>query len=805
MTNITGTCASCSRIDFDLLLCPTRDELDALSNYNPNGFNTTWKTQTFQKYTQLKSRSQNRLQLGSLREISQRAGVADCGVCVLLWKVLRRYHHGADPPFTWRGRELICFSSIKVYGSFPAGNDLSQSFNIQRLSLLVEVPCQGLGDYTGDSQYDIEFCVQAASPRVNVTPMEMELWIHATKQWVTVAETLPDTGIPSITPQDGGFGGRRRPPLVDGAMVARWIQTCGEEHDCELTLYGELDCPGMRVVDIRRRCLVPADSVPGLKYVALSYCWGEGGKKLTLTSANYSVLHEEGSLNASLLPRTIADAIHFLSGIDVDYLWVDALCIQQDSDKDKAQQISKMHLIYNNATFTLIVASGVEMDSGLPGLSTSGSGPRSEQETATILRRARGVCTDISAFMLTLMATLSPQKIDLDHFLEQTPWYKRGWTMQERVLSHRNLIFTGEQVYWECKSASWCEESGFDTGNLRVFRRAREPSVHLSEQEKDAWIRRRRARERQDVDSGHPWTALAASSMSSKEARGEFLGHYGYLVMRYSQRVFGQEEDVFVGYSGIASAVSKVHGEEIIWGLMRSCFEQALLWWGWSGPRRPVKCRVPSATGDGFDLVRIPSWSWMAWRGPVQTSHSGPNPQVVCYRMTPSGLGKVCEVHDKNFPRNGDDGVVKKRPWMPLNSLEVTEDELRQLHPGLVAHPDVLSGSVLFFWASTARFTLEWEGDPRKGGIPILKNKDGSYAGIMMQCNGDWWLEENLNGSEGEFVVVSILDPEKGSQANLQLLHLEQQDGIAYRMNVGIVEEHVWVKANPTLELIALG
>ncbi|KAM3086778.1 hypothetical protein ACMFMG_000901 [Clarireedia jacksonii] len=80
------------------------------------------------------------------------------------------------------------------------------------------------------------------------------------------------------------------------------------------------------------------------RYEALSYTWDDNGKKLpvivngqsfyiipNLHSALHAIRHNDG--NAFSLP-----------------FWIDAICIDQDDEVEKEQQLKIMHLIYKNAT-----------------------------------------------------------------------------------------------------------------------------------------------------------------------------------------------------------------------------------------------------------------------------------------------------------------------------------------------------------------------------------------------------------------------------------------------------------------------
>jgi hypothetical protein len=68
------------------------------------------------------------------------------------------------------------------------------------------------------------------------------------------------------------------------------------------------------------------------------------------------------------LPRTIADAMTLVSQIGERYLWVDSLCLVQDDELDKACGVQKMDLVYQGAILTVVAASGMDSNTGLPEL-----------------------------------------------------------------------------------------------------------------------------------------------------------------------------------------------------------------------------------------------------------------------------------------------------------------------------------------------------------------------------------------------------------------------------------------------------
>lgn len=53
------------------------------------------------------------------------------------------------------------------------------------------------------------------------------------------------------------------------------------------------------------------------------------------------------------LPATVKDAITVASKLGIRRLWIDSLCIIQDGNRDQAWEITKMPLIYSQATITI--------------------------------------------------------------------------------------------------------------------------------------------------------------------------------------------------------------------------------------------------------------------------------------------------------------------------------------------------------------------------------------------------------------------------------------------------------------------
>ena len=111
---------------------------------------------------------------------------------------------------------------------------------------------------------------------------------------------------------------------------------------------------------IRTIQLVSTEGLTG-QYAALSYCWG-GLQKGILTSSNIDAWYQ--NINEAYLSNTVRDAIKVTRGTGLQYLWVDALCIVQDSESDKHRDIASMAYIYQNSTLTIVAASASNSKEG---------------------------------------------------------------------------------------------------------------------------------------------------------------------------------------------------------------------------------------------------------------------------------------------------------------------------------------------------------------------------------------------------------------------------------------------------------
>ena len=185
------------------------------------------------------------------------------------------------------------------------------------------------------------------------------------------------------------------------------------------------------------------DEVAALGYMALSYCWG-GPQPLVLNRATAKHLQQQGGVPVTELPQTLADAVQVAQAVGLSYLWVDALCIMQDSEDDKAGEIARMAQYYSGSVVTLCAASAKRCTDGFLGVREDDPSVYSLGPVVLQARTSSGRMGSVLVF-----GENSDEAED-----RREPTTMRGWTLQESLLSRRLLIFSSRQLHFSCMLAS---------------------------------------------------------------------------------------------------------------------------------------------------------------------------------------------------------------------------------------------------------------------------------------------------------------------------------------------------------------
>ncbi|KAJ9157238.1 HET-domain-containing protein [Pleurostoma richardsiae] len=267
------------------------------------------------------------------------------------------------------------------------------------------------------------------------------------------------------------------------------------------------------------------------------------------------------------------DAVKLTRDLEERYLWVDSLCIVQDDEAELLEQTAQMDAIYSGAVLTIIAAAGKDADAGLPGIQAG---------NRDVSQKSVRVAAETDGRALCIVQTLMQ---DLGRNLQESTWNKRGWTLQERLLSKRTLVFTADQVFWNCQKAMWDEETILEPEGLQVSVTPQMLGCN------DEW------------DDGQP-----------RFSRRAFSSY----VSTYSERTFTYHSDAFPAFQGVLRCFEDKNSIKTHWGLPCTGFDQELVWTG-GLDRREEMCPLPLDHGL-VAHVPYPSWSWLGCNDFVSTA-----------------------------------------------------------------------------------------------------------------------------------------------------------------------------------------
>jgi hypothetical protein len=253
-------------------------------------------------------------------------------------------------------------------------------------------------------------------------------------------------------------------------QVREWLKNCAESHpQCKasrsklddpnrrplpsrlldtgpILLYGEdlatadMDSLSLESNSYLRLCVTesfPTDT----KYLTLSHRWSNP-PAVTLNNANAELFKNSIPLSEMLKPgsTTLKEAVHVTRCLGFRYLWIDALCINQEDEQDKQHEISFMGEIYAGSELNLAATAA---SSGSDGLFRK----RNPLEVEPFRKRVQfhGDNGWINGDIIVYSANFD-KKVDI------APLNTRGWVFQERLLANRVLHFARDQVYWTCSS-----------------------------------------------------------------------------------------------------------------------------------------------------------------------------------------------------------------------------------------------------------------------------------------------------------------------------------------------------------------
>ncbi|KHE86591.1 HET-domain-containing protein [Neurospora crassa] len=337
-------------------------------------------------------------------------------------------------------------------------------------------------------------------------------------------------------------------------QACRWLENCVSSHPSCNRVSGihensqgkyparflDVGCMGSRTVKLTETTGMDFQKQ---KYMTLSHCWGDSVPARLLLN-NYASRLKGFALDE--LPRTFQDAILLTQRLNVQFLWIDSLCIIQDSPDDWVAESAKMRFVYQNTLLNLSAA-----------VSPNSSGgfffPRHP----------------LSFVPWSITLATHNTLVQKYNMRDSLILYTRGWVLQEQILPRRTLISGRQELYWECSTLNaseycpdsvpwWLSGSGvFTSLTMKLFQRER----LLDAERLEAWAS---------------------------------------LVKVYSGRKLTKQSDKLVAISGLAEHLSYGwDGVTYLAGLWSCNLRENLLW-------RCVNVKQSRGRNTGI----APSWSW---------------------------------------------------------------------------------------------------------------------------------------------------------------------------------------------------
>jgi len=431
--------------------------------------------------------------------------------------------------------------------------------------------------------------------------------------------------------------------------------------------------------------------------------------------------------------------------------------------------------VYECADVTIFAAAGSGDGHGLPGV---GSTPRTSQPRCAL---------DSGS---TLVASLRDLRKDI---IESTHW-TRGWTYQEGVLSNRRLVFTENQVYWECDGLatqesvaiplflqpahgggeeSWLMTMGdFMVGG--IFKGILYNGGTFGEREAD------------DRLDGPCRVDYGCAQPVEIDVRSQFRGIDRH-IRDYSKRRLTQDADSLNAFLGITNAYTRIADFYLLYGLP--------LWMGQVAGSRPgaqITFGLAVSAWDHLGSGRMstfvsepcrrrscfPSWSWagwdageggaVAWRAPPSFEHAELAADLIQRGQEEAWPLWAADVHLCSRAQFGEDHrpptkSIKLRDCVSGKELDVEKPDVI-----LLQNPWVLKyfRRVLSDADRSRGLTFMWQQLVGRSGRAPVETGEGvgwddkryriagrlSYIGLSVEMTEEEWTAKHISGE-----VISVL------------------------------------------------
>jgi hypothetical protein len=362
--------------------------------------------------------------------------------------------------------------------------------------------------------------------------------------------------------------------------VRRWVTDCLNNHtNCAKRCAGQDDkSRPARLLDLTPVIkegfsgikLVETISGVAYHYACLSHRWDDDVHACR-TTAN-SIATNLEFINLDALPRNFSDAVSIARHLDIQYLWIDSLCIIQagDDGQDLLNELGKMGSIYQNSRLTI---AAVSSPTSSDGCFINDKWP----DIGLIVVDGANETHLIGARILDGKG----QPVSTEEVNDHYPLLTRGWVYQERLLSTRFLQCNYGELAFECLEDSHCECKSIIAPHNGGTRKGKGKHKAI--------------RSVRFTNQRHLLTQGAG------ENQGQILHYWQTVIQMYMELKLTVPADVLPAIAGCAQLLVSSLGMTYVAGLWKELLPTDLLWH--VKQRRHVKMARPEDS-------TAPSWSW---------------------------------------------------------------------------------------------------------------------------------------------------------------------------------------------------
>lgn len=357
--------------------------------------------------------------------------------------------------------------------------------------------------------------------------------------------------------------------------ASQWIEACETQHE-HCGVGRDVPLP-KRLIDLDP--IQNADNEFGVKlaetenlvgtYASLSHCWGK--EPMPMRTLEATIEPHKIFMPWKELPRTFQDAANISRRLGIRYLWIDSLCIIQDSTDDWQIESAKMANIYRNSFITIAAAAAGDFRGGCFARDKIGDtcfhvqGDDVPDGTVIGVRDSNGL----------------GWVHDESHLSSFFTMFTRAWIFQERLLSRRVLYFNHGELQLECRQGLVCE-----CDNIFILPHA-SPKTRAGMCMQS--VKKQYFQAIKSLCLGSPGDPVDTAALNN---------HWQKAVMQYSKLHLTYPGDKLPALSGCAKDFGSYTGDQYLAGIWRHTFVQGMLW------------TVLGPVTEPRPTWRAPSWSW---------------------------------------------------------------------------------------------------------------------------------------------------------------------------------------------------